>query len=446
MDQETEQEEINPLIFNYIFHFILFVLIFIMHLIMYHRVFWVMSSLSILFLFGSYINILYIIFPIYPFIILFMKKYKKKIINTMKKITFILLIITITFGLMVSIALLINSLNSKVFCRECPFNLSLRHLNAVLGDYYGKNPNEEKIKNKCNSRRCILDREESDAENPYIYLCNYDPTDEFDEIEYKRKFQNGTEISTNTQIKCQPLSAHHDLLNLQKLELHSYLDLCYYLSDFYICHRFNKPEKYYNLDLELSCPETNYMLLIFILCVLIIIIDVVISILPWGVEYMSLKRIVVILSQNTRKANSVNSTAKSSKITEDDNSFKKDKTPILIIAPQEDNINNLNNLNNNNLILQLKQSTLKESKINLNDSPKNKDNDIKPINIKFIQNSERIKINNREINIDIQSDQEENKSKEFPNRNKAQTKNEANTTLNSHKVKQININIDNQNP
>ena len=228
-----------------------------MHLIMYQRVYWIYDSTSILFLLGSFINILYIIFPVYPLIIIFLKKYKIKIINSVKKFTLILLIITITFGLVVSIVLLINSLNSKIFCKECPFNLNLSHLNAVFKDYYSKTPDENEIKNECNSRRCILDREESDEEYPYYYLCNYDPSEEFDEKEYKRLLQNGSEISTEKQIKCRSVTAQYELLNLNKLELHHYLELCYYLADFYYCQRFNKPEKYYNLDLELSCPETN---------------------------------------------------------------------------------------------------------------------------------------------------------------------------------------------
>ena len=101
-------------------------------------------------------------------------------------------------------------------------------------------------------------------------------------------------------------------------------------------------------------------MLVFILCVLIIIIDVVISVLPWGVEYFSLKRIVTILSTARRKANSNNSTARSSQISNAVESFKKEKTPVLILTP-EDIINN----ENNNDILQLKKSTLKDSKINL---------------------------------------------------------------------------------
>ena len=443
MDHETEQEEIKPLIFNYIFHVILYVLIFVMHLIMYQRVYWIYDSTSILFLLGSFINILYIIFPVYPLIIIFLKKYKIKIINSVKKFTLILLIITITFGLVVSIVLLINSLNSKIFCKECPFNLNLSHLNAVFKDYYSKTPDENEIKNECNSRRCILDREESDEEYPYYYLCNYDPSEEFDEKEYKRLLQNGTEISTEKQIKCRSVTAQYELLNLNKLELHHYLELCYYLADFYYCQRFNKPEKYYNLDLELSCPETNYLLLIIILCVLIIIIDIIIALLPWLVEYMSLKRIIIILSQNSRKANSVNSTAKSSHISEGENSFKKEKTPVLIIY--SDNEININNQNKDDLLLQIKQSTLKESKINLQNSEAEAEkNIIKPINIKTIQNSERNKLN-RDLLFEIDSIKMEDKDKEFPNRNKMNIKHEESTTLYSHRINQLNIKIDNQN-
>ena len=446
MDHETEQEEIRPLIFNYIFHIILYILILAMHLIMYNRVFWVISSLSILFLIGSYLNILYIIFPAYPLIIIFLKRYKKKIIQSLKKATLILLIISITFGLMVSCAILINSINSKIFCRECPFNLSVTHLNEVLGDYYGKIPEEDDIKTQCNSRRCILDREEPDEQYPYVYLCNYDPTEEFDFSEtYKRQFQNGTEITTNIQIKCLSVTAYYELLTFEKSELRSYLDLCYYIADFYVCNRFNKPEKYYSLDLNLSCPETNYMLLIFILCVLIIIIDVIISLLPWGVEYISLKKIIIILNQSRRRVNSVNSTAKSSKISDNEASFKKEKTPVLILPSQDEiNINN-NNYYQNNDILHLKKSALKESNICLTNTEENGKNIniIKPIKLRHLQNSERNKLNNNNIEIDV-SNTEDKKEERLPDKTITDPNKEGKTTLYSHQINQINFKKDNK--
>ena len=93
MNHETEQEEIKPLIFNYIFHSLLFGLIFAMHIILYWRIFWLFSSLAVLFLISSYLNILYFIFPLFPLIFICKKIYQLRLINQIKKITLILLII-----------------------------------------------------------------------------------------------------------------------------------------------------------------------------------------------------------------------------------------------------------------------------------------------------------------------------------------------------------------
>ena len=448
MNHDAEQEEIKPLIFNYIFHALLFGLVYAMHIIMYERIYWIFSSLAILFLLGSYLNLLYLVFPAFPLIFICKKNYKVKLVNQIKKITLILLIITIIFGLIVSIALLINTLNSKTFCKECPFNLKISHLNAVLGEYYGKNPDDDDIQDSCNSRRCVLDREEVDNKYPYIYLCNYNPTEEFDDDElYKRTLENGTEISTNNQITCKTVTSSYNSLSFDNSELYSYLDLCYFLADFYVCKRFNKP-KQYNLDLTLACPETNYLLLVFILCVLIAVIDIVISVLPWGVEYFSLKRIVSILSTARRKANSNNSTARSSQISNDLESFKKEKTPVLIITPSENN-NNEYNINNENIfnVLHLKNSTLKESKLNLISSGEEVSDKQKYINIKLIKpnsNSERKKLANKNIEIDIRTNNEEIKE-ETPQRKIEITKKEDNTTLYSNQIKQLCIQIDNGN-
>ena len=424
----------------------MFGLVFALHIIMYEKIYWIFSFLAILFLLGSYLNILYFVFPTFPLIFICKKNYKVKLLNQIKKITFILLIITITFGVIASIALLINSLNSKTFCRECPFNLKISHLNAVFGKYYHKNPDDDDIQDSCNSRRCVLDREEKDNKYPYIYLCNYNPMEEFDDDElYKRTLENGTEISTNIQITCQTVTSSYNSIPFVNSELYSYLDLCYFLADFYVCKRFNKHKKY-NLDLTLACPETNYLLLVYILCVLIAIIDIIISILPWGVEYFSLKRIVSILSTARRKANSNNSTARSSQISNDVESFKKEKTPVLIISANEDNNNENNNENIFN-ILQLKNSTLKGSKLNLISSREEVLDKQKGINIKLIKqntNSERKKLDNKNIEIDINSNNEDIKE-EIPQRKIETSKREDDTTLYTNQIKHLCIQIDNEN-
>ena len=438
MDQETEQEEIKPLIFNYVFHFIIFVLILILHIVIYMKIYWLYPSLSVLFQLGTYINIVYFLYAIFPFILLLKKNYRKKLIIFIKKITFIFLLITALFGLMISIVILINSLNSSTFCRECPFNLNIAHLNSVIGPYYGKTVSNDDIKDKCSSRRCVLDSENIDEEFPDLYVCNYDPSDEFDSDElYKRQFPNGTEITSNKQIKCYTISPNFNNIEFNHIEMHYYLDLCYYYSDFYRCSRFNKPEKYYNLDLNNNCPETNYLILIYILCALIIIMDLVISFLPWGVEFMSLKRIVNILNGGRRKVNSNNSTEKGSEISNDEESFKKEKTPVIIVVPEE-NSNDINENKDEHLMLTLSKKRSKINSIELNDIPENDKGSPKPNNLKLF-NSERNNLNDKTLRIEI------NSNLDPVLRNKQIKSNGQTTTLNTHQVKPIEIQINNNN-
>ena len=68
----------------------------------------------------------------------------------------------------------------------------------------------------------------------------------------------------------------------------------------------------------------------------------IISILSWSVEYFSLKRIVKSLITSIRKSNSNNSTSRSSRISNAVESFKKEKTTVLILTP-DDIINTENN-------------------------------------------------------------------------------------------------------
>ena len=78
--------------------------------------------------------------------------------------TLIFLIIAITFGLLISLVFIINSIKSNTFCKECPFNLNLEHLNEVFGSYYGLGKKDSSLKNKCNSRRCVLYQENQEEQ------------------------------------------------------------------------------------------------------------------------------------------------------------------------------------------------------------------------------------------------------------------------------------------
>ena len=386
---EIEQEEIRPLIFNYLFHLILYILIFILHIIIYTKIFWISDIFEKLYFLGTFIGIIYFIFPIAPIFMILFKKFKLKIIVIIKKTSLILLIISIVIGILISVVIFINTLNLKTLCLECPFSLTLSHLNHIFQSYYGKSNYQDEIKDKCKSRRCILDSVNQENEYPYIYLCNYNPSYEFNKEEekmYTRYLPNNTEISSNQQLKCSLIGQDFREFYFYNYELYDYLSLCYYFTEFYYCTRFNKPQKTYEISLDGSCPETNYLFLSYILCVLMIVIDIVISMLPWGVEYMSLKRITLMLSGARRKANSHNSTAKSSVASNKEDSFKKEGTVIIVLPlNNEENTNNIKK-DNNKLPLKDSQNEL----INKNADEDRKDEGI--IKQIIIQNSERTEL------------------------------------------------------
>ena len=95
----------------------------------------------------------------------------------MKKLTLIFFVFAIIIGLLISAVILINTLFSKTYSRECPFSITLSHLNYLFAEYYDKNPSNDDIKDLCKSRRCILDeiKENDNNKFPYKYLCNYNP-------------------------------------------------------------------------------------------------------------------------------------------------------------------------------------------------------------------------------------------------------------------------------
>ena len=454
MDNETEQQEIKPLIYNYIFHILLFIAYFILHLIIYIKIFWIINSVELIFALGTYINILYFLFPIFPLIVIIKKIYKKNIIFILKLLSLILLIVTSIFGLIIFTVFLINTMKSKLFCKECPFNLSIEHLNKVFGPYYTNNKDEEDIKSLCLSRRCILDQINLHEQYPYTYLCNYDPSDEFDDDKiYSRFNHNGVKITTNKQLTCFAISPNYHNLNFQHSELLSYLNLCYYYSNFYRCKRFNEP-KNYNIDLDEECPDNNYLLLVYIICILIIIMDIIISLLPWGIEYITFKKVLIIVSIARRKTGSHSSTARSSQISQDNESFKKEKTPIIVLPLEDDNVDNDNDDDNdskfetdNDLIGKLKNKTIQIQQLKINVFPENGKNLYKSINANQNKNSDRVRLNLRNNDEDTKANIS---TINVLNENQIRTRNKNikpidNTTLNPINIRSIEIKTDSNN-
>ena len=446
MNQQIEQDEIKPLIYNYIFHIVLFIIYLALHIIIQIYTYWVIKSFDTIFLLGTYFNILYLIFPIFPLIIIFKRLYKKNIIYIVKMMTLILLIITLIFGLILFVIFLINAIKSKLFCKECPFNLGLDHLNKVFGPYYGKSRNNDDLKDLCISRRCVLDHVNYYDDYPYSYLCNYDPSDEFDDDEtLVREKPNGYKVNVNHQLTCQPVYPNYNSILFTHSELISYLDLCYYYSDFYRCKRFNKP-KNYKLDLDEECPESNYLLLVYIMCVIIVVMDIIISLLPWGIEYITFKKILIYLSTNRRKTDSHNSTARSSEISQEDESFKKEKTPVLIHPLEDENLDNDQKIEtDSNLVYNLKNKTIQINQLKINVIPEDEKDIYKPIKADKILSSDRVKLNLINNDIETKINQQTTKINTeiiLRTRNKNENNHQDNTKLNVTNVKKKEKKID----
>jgi len=199
------------------------------------------------------------------------------------------------------------------------------------------------------------------------------------------------------------------LLIISIWPVNSYLSvlICFLYSDFYRCKRFNKPEKYNNINLKDECPDNNYLLLIYIISVLILILDII-----------------------------KNSTAKNSEISKNEESFKKEATPI-IISPLE-NVNTDQALNQDDeIVLKLKKKRVQINRINLSNSEEKEKDEYKHHNNQTeIVPSDRLRLNARKIEINIKTnDPHINTINQYPNRNKDLAKHEEITTINANTLK-----------
>ena len=344
--QDIFLEDIKPLKFCYIFHFILYVLIFILHFIIYNKLFWIKNAFQIIFSFSTYFIILFYILPLIAIILLYFKYYKLKIFLFFKKLSYVFFILSIIIGLITCTIFWINTAYSMNFCKECPLSYTEDNLNYTFSNYYGqKMIRSEKIENKCNAKRCILFNEDINEKYAYAYLCNYELNEEKDENndnsnairknEYKRLLPNGTELISDNEFICYQLEPTYRQISFNNNIYYDYIDLCSYCTQFFICERFSEPKNYTIKNNEI-CPEDNYLILLYVISVLILLTDIIISLLPWFIEYISFKKILLLIENNESTNNSNVSTKKSTGNSNSNSnkseSFKKEEA-LIIVAP-----------------------------------------------------------------------------------------------------------------
>ena len=389
---------------NYVIHLILLIIILIFNFVLVSQIFWLKKIFGNLYLLMNYISIINFIFPMISFIFIIKNKITKKNINKFKIITIIFCTLAIIFGFFFSGVLMINAIESPEFCKECPFNLPLSEINSF--------PNYN-LNKKCNERRCVKNspNPETNIKNEndlYEYICNYNPTDEFDEIKESQDIENNNNntISKNSDnIFCKELTKD-EILNteLENNYSNGFYDMCNIYTKVYFCERNQLPNKF-KIEKNFVCPEKDYMTKLVIFCMLNVLINLIFGFFPWKSELN--KYTILIMNYEPRrtnqKSNSFSSTINDSKgIKENisENNFEKTPTEIIIVCGNKNNnitnsINDINNnINNINNIIKKKSTKKINFMKNIGPSEEQSDKNKNKTEIKF---TKKITINN--INI-----------------------------------------------
>ena len=389
---------------NYVIHLILLIIILIFNFVLVSQIFWLKKIFGNLYLLMNYISIINFIFPMISFIFIIKNKITKKNINKFKIITIIFCTLAIIFGFFFSGVLMINAIESPEFCKECPFNLPLSEINSF--------PNYN-LNKKCNERRCVKNspNPETNIKNEndlYEYICNYNPTDEFDEIKESKDIENNNNntISKNSDnIFCKELTKD-EILNteLENNYSNDFYDMCNIYTKLYFCERNQLPNKF-KIEKNFVCPEKDYMTKLVIFCMLNVLINLIFGFFPWKSELN--KYTILIMNYEPRrtnqKSNSFSSTINDSKgIKENisENNFEKTPTEIIIVCGNKNNnitnsINDINNnINNINNIIKKKSTKKINFMKNIGPSEEQSDKNKNKTEIKF---TKKITINN--INI-----------------------------------------------
>ena len=392
MNETINAQSVGNLKRNYIIHMVLFIIIIIYNFVLLIEIIWLKNLLYKIYFIICFFGILYFLLPVIPFVYILLEKLSKKIINIFKIGSFIFCGLVLITGIGSISVLMFNDLLSTDFCRECPFNLKNSYIYYIYDQFINHSINEKKLKEECINRRCIFNYEYLDSEYPHEYVCNYDPSDEFE------KTKNKTTNESINQIECKKIEDNYNNYNFNMSEINTFLDFCNSFNEFYVCQRINEPIVY-TLSEEFKCPKANYLTNLVFLSMVSVLFNLMISFLLWRAEYIKYKDILKELN-NRALSKSLNSTQNISKIKKEeiDKSFNKEPTEIIIVynepvinnqqqnssddkEKKEDNKNNINNVDENNHqiinIIKASNERMKKEDNNIHNSSKNINNILK---------------------------------------------------------------------
>ena len=360
MNSEIYMTNIKKLKINYIIQLIANIIIIVFNFILIIEIIRLKSIFYYIYLSISIFGIFYFLIPIFLFLFILFKSLTQKSLKIYKTISIIFCVLVIITGLGLISILMMNTLQTTDYCRECPFNLKSSYINNIYEDYVNNNIEEKKLKELCTNRRCIYNNENVDILYPYEYICNYDPTKEFDKIK-----NNSYLNETINQIDCILIEKSNNKYHFENDEIHKFKDMCNSYEEFYICRRISEPLTY-SFKEDFNCPKNNYFTILLIFCLVNVILNLIISFLPWRAEYIKYDKLIRILTQGNHRNNrnhskSFNSTQNNSKIHHGNNeeSFKKEPTEIIIVYNEtEENINTDKNISFDNNVEDKKEEVI----------------------------------------------------------------------------------------
>ena len=423
---DTYRTKFQELKTNYILHLIISAVIIIYNFLILIDLYWLKDLLYYIYISICSFGILYLIIPIIPFIYILLKKITHNNIKTFRNLSFSFCVLVIITGLSFIIILMINALEMHEFCHECPFNLDSGYINEIYENYMNHNYEEKELKKQCTNRRCIYNKDFKEEEYSYEYVCNYDPTEEFDTI--KNKTNN---IDYIPQIECNKIDINLNInsYNFVKREIYKFLEMCNSLDDFYICQRI-KQSDYFSIPRDFKCPDKNYMRILIVFCMINVLFNLIISFFPWRAEYNKYKIIITFLTQSNRpRAGSLNSTRNASKVKkepEKEESFKKEPTDLIFVYTdtdenmmnenehehngeyeneiyisgkhKADNLNNIKTINNNIQINNIFINNISKNRINNMINIRKDDNHLKILKLNKNKKKENDKNFNQKVN------------------------------------------------
>ena len=294
---------------------------------------WINSLLNTCYLVLMIILILLTIHPVASLIITFFKE-TYKIFAYLLKITIILIIILFIYVIGSIILFYLINKSYPSFYRNCPFNYNISEVENLFTNFERSKNKILELKEVCGNRRCfyqnnIYDIEKEGIIYKYSYLCNYNSSDDFkDELE--------------NIIICENLiSKDKDIFESQQLL--NYINLCNSLIDLYICKTVEAP-KVYDIKSNYICPKKSVKSIT--LEIIIILLNVILSNLIYIIQYIYYNKILkIIVTGNVRRTlddprnenGRTIDTSKKSGLNQDNNSFKKEPTQIIVIGREPNN-------------------------------------------------------------------------------------------------------------